>query len=535
MESVFTFNQTILRRAVASMATAVAGCLLLVSCIENDIPYPRIQPNFTVFDVEGASRQATIDPTNREITVYLSEAVDIHNVKIANYELDPEDSSWDDCEAWFEGVDLSETVSTTVSLYQEYTWQVTAIQSLERSFAVENQIGASIIDVDAHTVEATVSSRSDIHSVHVTEIKLGGSTSTISPDIADQDVDFSSPVTVTVTEFGRSVDWVITVNMAESEVSTEGADAWSMVAWLYGAAEEGKSNGFEYRVQGSSEWESVPQSWIETDGGRFIARLVHLKPLTTYEYRAVSGDDAGSIMQFTTGATPLIPNGDFSQWWQNGKVWCPWSESGESWWDTGNKGATTLGDSNSTPTNDAPAGLSSAARLETRFVGIGPLGKLAAGNIFAGSYVKTDGTNGILSFGRQWSDRPTRLKGQLKYVTAPISHATEGYTGMIGQPDTCVVWVALIDSAEPFEIRTNPKNRNLFNPEADYVVAYGRFQSGKSIESYTSFDVELEYRSKSRVPRYVILTASSSKYGDFFTGGNGAVLYVTDLKFDYDY
>ena len=513
----------------------MAGCLLFVSCIENDIPYPSIQPNFTTFEVENSSRQATIDATNREITVYLSEEADIKNVKISNYALDPEDSEWLDADSWYSGVDLSSPLSTKVSLYQEYTWQVTAVQSFERSFTVENQIGASTIDVDSKTIEATVSSRTDIHAVHVTEIKLAGPTATMTPDLNGQLVDFSNPVNVTVTEFGRSSNWTITVKVAESEVSTEGADAWSMVAWLHGAAEEGKANGFEYRVLGSEQWLEVPAEWISTDGGSFTARLIHLQPLTTYEYRAVSGNDAGDIFQFTTGATPLIPNGDFSQWWLNGKIWCPWSENGESWWDTGNKGATTLGDSNSTPTDDAPAGFTSAARLETRFVGIGPLGKLAAGNIFVGSYVKTDGTNGILSFGRPWTDRPTRLKGQVKYSTAPISHATEGYTSMIGQPDTCTVWMALIDSPEPFEIRTNPKNRNLFDPEADYVVAYARFQSGKSIENYTPFEVELEYRSTSRVPKYIIMAASASKYGDFFTGGNGAVLYVTDLKFDWDY
>ncbi len=33
----------------------------------------------------------------------------------------------------------------------------------------------------------------------------------------------------------------------------------------------------------------------------------------------------------------------------------------------------------------------------------------------------------------------------------------------------------------------------------------------------------------------MIITASASKYGDYFTGGDGAVLYVDDFLFEYDY
>ena len=69
-------------------------------------------------------------------------------------------------------------------------------------------------------------------------------------------------------------------------------------------------------------------------------------------------------------------------------------------WDTGNKGATTLGSSNTIPTGDTSNGTGKAAKLESRFVGVAGIGKFAAGNIFAGSYVRTDGTNGVL---RLWA------------------------------------------------------------------------------------------------------------------------------------
>ena len=67
------------------------------------------------------------------------------------------------------------------------------------------------------------------------------------------------------------------------------------------------------------------------------------------------------------------------------------------------------------------------------------------------------------------------------------------------------------------------------------MVAYGRFQSGDAIPEYIPFEIELNYTSTSRVPRYILITASASKYGDYFTGGAGSVLYLDDLELLYDY
>jgi hypothetical protein len=33
---------------------------------------------------------------------------------------------------------------------------------------------------------------------------------------------------------------------------------------------------------------------------------------------------------------------------------------------------------------------------------------------------------------------------------------------------------------------------------------------------------------------YIILVASSSKYGDYFTGGDGSVMYIDDFELVYD-
>ena len=101
--------------------------------------------------------------------------------------------------------------------------------------------------------------------------------------------------------------------------------------------------------------------------------MIHLKANTTYVCRAVSGDLTGNEITFTTGSAAELPNGSFDDWNKVGKVWNPWAEGSENFWDTGNKGATTLGDSNTQPTDDTWSGTGQAAKLATKFVGIGSI------------------------------------------------------------------------------------------------------------------------------------------------------------------
>ncbi len=508
-------------------------CALLAGCIKNDIPYPRIQANFTSISASGQSRDALIDSASRIVTLYLPEEANIFDVKIDSYTLTPKSEivSGDITG----GIDLSADYPVTLRLYQDYLWKIRGEQDIERYFSVANQVGSSVIDVPGRRVVATVTDKTNIASLEVTACKLGPAGASYTPDIAGQRVDFRKPVVINIEFHGHIERWTIYIEKTTSSVTTARVDAWTCVAWVYGEAEAGKANTVQYRLDGDDEWIDVPDSWVSHSGGSFCGRLTGLSPLTTYEARAVSDNEYGEIIKFTTGAALQLPNSDFDSWWLDGKVWNPWPENGEQYWDTGNKGATTLGPSNTQPTDDTPTGTGLAARLETKFVGIGMLGKLAAGNLFAGKYVRTDGTNGILDFGHPFTDRPTGLSGYMKYTTAPISSVTTGFENLKGRPDTCIIWCALIDADSPFQIRTNPKDRNLFDPEADNVIAYGKYETGTDVPAYVPFHFDLVYKDTQRAPKYILVTCSASKYGDYFTGGNGAILFIDDFKLTYDY
>lgn len=517
---------------------AIAATVLLItlpSCIHNDIPYPRIQPNFTVFEVTGQDEGTVIDSISRTITLHFGEDVNLAEVTVDTFALTAGASVVSpDLD---QPLDLTEPLDVTLRLYQDWVWTINAVQEIERWFTVDGQVGTSTIDVPGHRVVAHVSKNTPLTSITVTSIKLGPDGSTMTPDLMEPGltVDFTHPVEVLVKSFGRSTTWTIYVEQTEATVETVRADAWTCVAWVYGQAEAGRDNGVEYRLKGDTDWVRVAEDQITSDGGSFYARIIHLSPQTTYEARAYSGTEYGAAVTFTTGQALQVPNSNFDNWWLDGKIWCPWAQDAEPYWGTGNKGATTIGSSNSVPTDETVSGQGWAAKLETVFAGIGMLGKLAAGNIFIGSYVRTDGTNGILSFGREFTERPTKLKGYLKYKTAPISHTSSEFTDMKGKDDTGIIWIALIDQDTPFEIRTNPKNRQLFDPEGSYVVAYGKAEYNQDVPQYIPFEITLDYRSTQRVPKYLLITASASSLGDYFTGGVGATLYLDDFELVYDY
>lgn len=513
-----------------------AAALAMAGCIKNDLPYPRVPVAFTDFMVEGQSEPAVIDPDTRTITLTMGEEADLESVELLDFSIEPSEGRVDELEIG-DKLNLVRPVYLTASLYQQYVWTVRATQTIERYISVEPQMGDPVIDVPGRRIIVYVPSSADMTKIKVVSLKLAAPSATMEPDLRGREVDMTKPVDVIVSDHGRESLWTIYCEPVDATVTLDRIDAWTRVAWLYGSAEEGKDNGFEYRIEGTQEWTRVPQEWITSGAGTMSCRLIHLSPSTTYEVRAYSDMDATATELFTTGEEAQLPNGDFDLWWLDGKVWNPWAEGGTPFWDTGNKGATTLGSSNTQPTADTQTGTGYAAELKSEFKGVGSLGKLAAGNIFTGVYVRTDGTNGILSFGREFSRRPTRLSAMFKYKSAAITHVGSDtrFKDWKGRPDTAMVYIALTDWPSPMEVRTNPRNQNLFDPADPGVIAYGYVQYGEDVSTWTPLSIELEYRSTSRVPKYVLVVCSASKYGDFFVGGSGSILTIDDLKLEYDY
>ena len=511
----------------------------LSGCIHNDLPFPKIEQYITEISAQGQIKEALIDSANFRATVYLDETVDIQKVRFTEFSVTEGASSNPDL---LDGTyNLSSPIIVRVTRYQEYDWIVSAEQEIERYFAIAGQIGETVIDVVGHRVIVYMPETANLSNLTLTSIKLGPQgLTTMLPDLQPGKINLSTPMRVAVTAWNRTTDWTIYVEKVTSNVQTTSVDAWCQVAWAYGSCLDTMKGGFQYREDGSDDWMDVDEKFISQSGGVFSAYIPHLVPLKKYFVRASGTNADGSVeygeeIEVTMHATEILPDGSFDQWWLNGRVWCPWDEHGVQFWDTGNTGAATLGQSNVQPSDDTPTGTGKSAMLETRFVGIAGIGKLAAGSIYTGKFAKVDGTNGILDFGRQWNVRPTKLRGYFKYKTAPINYASTEYKYLLERPDSCHIYIAMTDWTEPYQIRTNPNNRHLFDKNSPEIIAYGELIRGSDTDGWQEFEIELNYRSTSRIPRYIQITCAASKYGDFFTGGTGAVLFVDDLELLYDY
>lgn len=512
---------------------------LLAACIQNDLPYPTVKLYITEMTVEGQVGSAVISNEERKVTLELEETVNPHQVKVQTLEMTEGGTATIGPDSI---VDLTKPLQVTLSLYQDYVWTIEANQTIARTFTVTGQVGQAKFYPDVREASVNIPREKGLGMIEVTDLKLGPEGSTQNGVAGVPALQWekkggfaTAKVQVKYSDF-IDEEWTLYVNLSDITVGVNSVDAWTNVAWVHGFGHDGADNGCEYKKEGDTDWVRVDASEVTHDGGNFTARIIHLQANTTYVCRPYSGEEYGAEMSFTTGEAATIPNMGFEDWHQDGKVICPWKEGDNRWWDTGNWGsAGMLGEKYNitTPVEDIYSGSTGvfAAKLNSRSIA----GILAAGNLFIGEFKERDNTNGILGFGREFSARPTKLKGHFKYTVATIDNADDAHKDLMGKPDTCIVWIALGDWNEPVEIRTNPKNSKYFDKNDPNIIAYGEMNCGETVSAYKDFEIELDYRSTSRVPKYLLIVCSASKYGDYFTGGAGSTMWVDDFSFEYDY
>ena len=79
----------------------------------------------------------------------------------------------------------------------------------------------------------------------------------------------------------------------------------------------------------------------------------------------------------------------------------------------------------------------------------------------------------------------------------------------------------------------NGNYRQLFDKDDSGIIAYGEFISDESTSSYQRIEIPIEYRAN-RTPKYIIIVASSSRYGDYYIGGVGSKLWIDEMELVYE-
>lgn len=543
---------------------------ILTSCaIENDIPYPIIEASIESMTVEGQRgadqntfTAATINKSARTVTLYVNDGVDLSRLQILSLktttgaELVVDDPNV--CEDYSKfptsgfasldsiplssntRVNFSQPVTFTLRTYQDYQWKITVNQIIQRDIEIDNKPADCVIDANTRNVIIYVDPKQDLTNLNITKMNLGGEYGYVSPDPTLQK-DYSKPLTFWVNYSWEeaSYKWTVYVYPYDEDSDSSSAEAFAMTtrATINGKIRSGKTPTVEYRKESETSWSTVPPANVSTSGNTFSATLTGLSASTTYKYRISIDGSAGSEQTFTTAAATPLENGTMEEWSQDGKQWNPWAAGKDAFWGTGNKGSSILSSIGNitSPTDESVSG--KAAYLESKDAWL----KLAAGNLFIGDF-DLDGTNGLLHFGRPFTSFPTALRLYYKYTPAIISIVgssieetlPSSLKNMVGQSDLFHIYIALSDKSEPYEIRNNPDKRQLFDPNDANIIAYGEYTSSEPVTSYKELEIPLEYRATNRTPKYIIIVASSSKYGDYYLGGVGSKLWLDEMELVYE-
>ncbi len=300
--------------------------------------------------------------------------------------------------------------------------------------------------------------------------------------------------------------------------------------------------GVEYSKSNEDNWTFVTVANNQTRATtKPTITISGLEQGTSYKYRARCGEFIGEEKTFITESAFVIPNAsmeDWSNWSSNSKVVIPGANGERTFWDSGNHGSSTMNVTLTQSSEDLKHSGSKAARLRSQFVGIGSIGKFAAGNLFVGEYVKTDGTDGVLSFGKPYNgSHPTALSIWANYRPGKVDKKGKNDSYLKeGETDQAQIYVAL--STAPIEIKTKNAEK-LFDPNAPEILAYGQvtwtdnFGPDNALQNVT---IPLEYydRAKNTEAKYLIIVCSASKFGDYFCGGEGSLMYLDDFELIYE-
>lgn len=526
--------------------------MLAVSCFPNDISLPRILAQFTKLEVKGGV-ETVINTDDRTVSIVVNEEVELNSLEVETVALN--EKAYFTAGDFPKVLDLSSPMEVMLSMYQDYDWTLTASQPVERYFRCTNQIGNAEFDVQNRVVRVYVSQSQRLDRLEVLDMKLervGSIVETTSavelvnsqtgelaevvrecefPMVLDCDV----KRTFNVSFQGNVIPWTLYAVPVEVAAEVKGVDArcyYAEVLAVYGGG-EASVPVFEYKKADSEEWVLIPEENVTIDGINISAMITGLQPETEYCVRLTVDDEVLPDKSFCTCRPYQLYNIGFDEWYLEGKIWYPYAKgTSPNVWDSANPGAATYIGSSTQPSEDvAVSGEGKmAAQMESKNAVIA----FAAGNLYIGKFGRINGIGAILDWGVEFSDKPMGLKGYYKYSPVMISHAKAPYLDLIGTAlDKCQIQIFLTDWDEPFTVNTLAGQFVDLQNDPN-IIAYGKLESDETVADYREFYIPLEYRDKTRTPKYIVISCCASYLGDYFTGGEGSKLLVDEFELVYD-
>lgn len=529
---------------------------LAVACFPNDMSLPRVLAQFTKLEVEGAL-ETTIDPATRTVSLVVNEEVELESLVVNTVELNEKASFKNG--SFPNTLDLTSPMEVMLTMYQDYWWTIKATQPVERYVYCANQIGEAEFDVQNRVAKVYVSQSQRLDRLEVLDMKLERVGSVVTNTTAVELVNTQTGETSEVTrncEFpmvlncdvkrtfnvsfqGQDIPWTLYAVPVEVAAEIKGIDArcyYAEVIAVFGGGDN-PVPVFEYKQADAQEWTVIPEENITVNGINISAMIYGLEMSTDYLIRIIANDEILPEVAFRTGVSTQLYNSSFDEWWQDDKVWYPYAKGASpSVWDSANPGAAKFIGSSTYPTDDIvnsdvqDGKVRKAAEMVSRNAAVA----FAAGNLYVGKFGRVQGIGAILDWGTEFTEKPMALKGYYKYSPMTITHAKEPYLDLIGKAtDRCQILVFLTDWDAPFTVNTTAGVFVDFEND-EHIIAFGKLESDETVTDFREFQIDLEYRDKTRTPKYIVISCCASYLGDYFTGGEGSKLVVDEFELVYD-
>ena len=356
-------------------------------------------------------------------------------------------------------------------------------------------------------------------------------------------------INVTVDDATQSYTYEILVPRKSSiSLQANTANAWSNFADLSvevvakTASFKEESLTLQWKNSSESTWTEVPVGNLtKVEEDKYTYRLSGLTPNTAYAYRLAYNDGETIVnsdeVKFTTEAQTELENAGFENWYKDGKVWYPYAENGNHYWDTSNKGSTLLGESYNVTTGITEGAYEgTSADLQTKWVVM----KLAAASLYTGEFAGLIGTDGAkLKWGVPFTSRPTALKGYMKYTPGSINRGSQptGATAAKGDNDYCQIFCALLteqllvanyENTDGYEMSTAIDWQN-----DSRVIAYGELTQNTTDSNWKEFNIPLTFHTLTKKPTHLLIVCSSSRWGDYFYGSDTSNLKLDNFSLEY--
>lgn len=313
----------------------------------------------------------------------------------------------------------------------------------------------------------------------------------------------------------------------------------------------------QYRKKGNEEWTVVSNTALmaanaitdANNGVEVSYTVTGLQASTQYEFQlAQEGDPTvtSNNVSFTIEG-PTLYNGGFELWHYEGNngIAYPTESEGKKYWSSSNPGSGSVTKSLAKLTDKTTEEVHSgtyAARLGSKST----MGILAAASLYTGEFGDLDVSSqtASLKWGVPFTARPASLHGYMMYKPGSVnitSTAAKDGTPLpseapgSGEPDHCHIFCALMNINSPLEVSSGDLSTfpTWTNRNDSRIVAYGIKVQKTTQNQWVEFDIPLDYYQTNVIPKYLVIVAAASKYGDFFHGSSSSVLYLDDFELRY--